>query len=169
MSLLNFDATKVNPTIPLDVLPAGKYVVEITNSATKETKAKNGSYLELEMTVLDGEYKGRKLWDRLCVNHVNRKTQEIAQANLSALCHAINVLKPIDSFDLHGLPFVVNVRLQKNENTGEMFNDIRGYSPKGKTFVPFPTRTSATTQVADPQTEETTMSATLAESAPWAQ
>ena len=162
MSLLNFDATKVNPTIPMEILPAGKYVVEITNSATKETKAKNGSYLELEMTVLTGEYKGRKLWDRLCVNHANQTTQRIAQANLSALCHAVDVLKPHDSLDLHGLPFVVTVRVRKDENTGEMSNAIRGYSKKERSFVPLTPKTETATQTAEEP-------ASPLGSAPWAQ
>ena len=107
MSLLNFDATRVEPTVAREIVPAGKYVVEITASSSKETKAKNGSYLELEMTILEGEFKGYKLWDRLCLNHVNTKTQRIAQANLSAICHAVNDLQPRDSIDLHGLPFSV--------------------------------------------------------------
>ncbi|MDD3588547.1 MAG: DUF669 domain-containing protein [Thermoguttaceae bacterium] len=135
MSLLNFDATRVEPTVAMELVPAGKYVVEISNSTTKETKAKNGSYLELEMTILEGEHKGRKLWDRLCLNHVNPKTQRIAQANLSAICHAVNVLQPRDSVDLHNLPFEVNVRVRENENTGESYNEVRGYAKRERNFA----------------------------------
>lgn len=128
MALLNFDATRVEPSTVMEAIPAGQYLVEITKSETKETKAKNGSYLELEMTVLDGDYRGRKLWDRLCLQHVNPKTQSIARANLSALCHAVNILQPKDSVELHNLPFVVNVKTRENETTGEIYNEIRGYS-----------------------------------------
>ncbi|MDD3588357.1 MAG: DUF669 domain-containing protein [Thermoguttaceae bacterium] len=135
MSQLNFDATRVEPTVPREIVPAGKYVVEITASSTKETKAKNGSYLELEMTILEGEYKGNKLWDRLCLNHVNVKTQRIAQANLSAICHAVNVLQPRDSIDLHNLPFTVNVKIRENEATGEQYNEVRGYSKRERQFA----------------------------------
>ena len=128
MALLNFDATRVEPSTVMEAIPAGQYLVEITKSETKETKAKNGSYLELEMTVLDGDYRGRKLWDRLCLQHVNPKTQSIARANLSALCHAVNILQPKDSVELHNLPFVVNVKTRENETTGDIYNEIRGYS-----------------------------------------
>ncbi len=135
MTQLNFDASRVEPTIPREIVPAGKYVVEITASSMKETKAKNGSYLELEMTILEGEYKGNKLWDRLCLNHVNTQTQRIAQANLSAICHAVNVLQPRDSIDLHNLPFMVNVKIRDNETTGEQYNEVRGYSKRERSFI----------------------------------
>lgn len=130
MALLNFDATRVEPSTVMEALPAGQYLVEITKSETKETKAKNGSYLELEMTVLEGDYRGRKLWDRLCLQHVNQKTQAIARANLSALCHAVNILKPKDSIELHDLPFMVTVKTRENDVTGEIYNEIRGYAKR---------------------------------------
>lgn len=136
MALLNFDSTRVEPSTVMETLPAGKYVVEITKSETKETKAKNGSYLELEMTVLDGEYRGRKVWDRLCLVHDNQKTQNIARANLSALCHAVNVLQPKDSVELHGLPFVINVKIRENESNGEKYNEVRGYSKRERAVAP---------------------------------
>ena len=142
MALLNFDATRVEPSTVMEAIPAGQYLVEITKSETKETKAKNGSYLELEMTVLDGDYRGRKLWDRLCLQHINPKTQSIARANLSALCHAVNILQPKDSVELHNLPFVVNVKTRENETNGEIYNEIRGYSMRERTVA---TNETATT------------------------
>lgn len=142
MSLLNFDATRVEPTVPRELVPAGRYTVEITASTTKETKARTGSYLELELTILEGEHKGWKLFDRLCLNHVNPKTQRIAQANLSAICHAVNVLQPRDSVDLHNLPFTVNVKIRNNEATGEQYNEVRGYAKRERQITAENTKTT---------------------------
>ena len=94
MALLNFDASQVDPSVGYEALPAGKYLVEISDSEMKPTKAGNGEMLQLEFTVIDGEFKNRKIWDRLCLRHPNPEAVKIAQANLSAICHAVEVLRP---------------------------------------------------------------------------
>jgi hypothetical protein len=133
MTQLNFDASQVDPSVPFEVLPSDKYIVEITKSEMKATKAGDGSYLELEYTVLEGQYRGRKLWDRLCLNHPRPKTVEIARANLSAICHSVGVLKPHDSNELHYIPFQITVRLKKMNE--QVTNEVKGYA-KCPSLVP---------------------------------
>ena len=135
MAQLNFDASQVDPSQPIEAIPSDKYNVEITKSELKPTKNGNGSYLELEFTILEGEYRGRKVWDRLCLNHPTPKTVEIARANLSAICHAVGVLKPRDSTELHHVPLTINVKLKKDDSTGTIFNEVRGYS-KRESIIP---------------------------------
>ncbi len=130
MAQLEFNAHEVDPSLAFEPLPAGNYLCEITDSEMKPTKNGQGSYLELTFTVLDGEYKGRKAWDRLCINHTNSKTVEIARANLSAICHAVGVMQPQDSVQLHNLPLVITVKCKKREDTGEVTNEIKGYAKK---------------------------------------
>ena len=146
MAQLNFDASQVDPAQPIEAIPSDKYTVEITKSELKATKTGNGSYLELEFTVLDGEYRGRKVWDRLCLNHPTARTVEIARANLSAICHAVGILKPRDSAELHRIPLTINVKLKKDEGTGTIFNEVKGYS-KRESFTSY-TPPSPAAQVA---------------------
>ncbi len=127
MALLNFDASQVDPSVGFDPLPADKYLVEITASEMKPTKTGSGEMLQLEFTVLDGEYKGRKVWDRLCLRHSTPKAVEIAKANLSAICHAVNVLKPQDSAQLHHIPLTITVKCKADE-AGEIHNEVRAYA-----------------------------------------
>ena len=110
MALLNFDASQVAPSVPYETLPPGKYLVEITDSELKPTKAGNGEMLQLEFTVIDGEFKNRKVWDRLCLKHPNRETVKIAEANLSAICHSVGVLRLGESHELHHIPLVISVK-----------------------------------------------------------
>ena len=130
MATLNFDASQVKPATSADPLPAGKYIVAITASDRKTTKNGAGEYLEFELTVLDGEFKGRKAWDRLCISHSNAQTVEIARGNLSAICHAVGVMHPKDSVELHNLPLVIRVICKKSDETGEIRNEIKGYSKR---------------------------------------
>ncbi len=137
MAQLNFDAREVKPSAAPEPVPAGKYLAEITASEMKPIKNGQGSYLELEMTIADGEFRGRRVWDRLCINHPNTKTVEIARANLSAICHAIGVMQPQDSVELHNLPMVVTVKCKKREDTGDVNNEIKGYAkPEAATGQP---------------------------------
>lgn len=130
MATLDFNANDVEPTAVFDPLPAGKYLAAITASEMKPTKAGNGSYLPLEFTVLDGPCKGRKVWDRLCINHPNDLTQKIARGNLSAICRATGVMQPRDSVELHNLPLVVTVKCKKRDDTGEVTNEVKGYAKR---------------------------------------
>jgi hypothetical protein len=129
-NLNGFDANTVEPSSTFDPLPAGKYLAAITGTEMKPTKDGTGSYLNIELTILDGEFKDRKVWDRLCLNHPNAQTVKIARGNLSALCRAVGVMQPRDSVELHNIPLVVTVKLKKREDTGELANEVKGYAKK---------------------------------------
>lgn len=120
-----FDASTVAPSAPMDVLPDGDYAVIIEASEWKETKKKDGSYLELVLQVVDGPAKGRKVWDRLNLSNPNTVAVDIAQQTLSAICHAVGVLKVSDSTQLHNLPMIVKLKVKQGEN-GPM-NECKGY------------------------------------------
>lgn len=129
-NLNGFNAHDVEPNAAFDPLPAGKYLAAITASEMKPTKNGDGSYLELTFEVVEGEFRGRKVWDRLCINHPNAMTVKIARGNLSAICRAVGVMQPRDSVELHNLPLVITVKCKKRQDTGDLINEVRGYEPK---------------------------------------
>lgn len=128
--LNGFDATNVEPNAGFDPIPAGKYLAAITASEMKPTKNGKGEYLELEMEVLEGPFKGRKLWDRLTLRHPNEKTVQIAKGTLSSICRAVGVMAPRDSVELHNLPLVASVGCKKREDNGEITNTVKGYAKR---------------------------------------
>jgi hypothetical protein len=127
MAALNFNAHQVEPNESFDPIPTGEYLCAITASEEKPTKAGNGAYLELEFEVLEGPYKGRKLWDRLNLSNPNDLAVKIARATLSAICRAVGVMEPKDSCELHDLPLVVKVRVENRQDNDEPSNVIKGY------------------------------------------
>lgn len=129
MVQLNFDANQVAPLAEYTVLPEGQYLVEITQSQYKQTKAGDGNYLELEYTVLDGEHKGSLHWDRLCLDHPSPKATKRANAALSAVCHAIGVMSFRDTVELHQIPFQISVRNRTDDN-GRVSAEVAGYAPR---------------------------------------
>jgi hypothetical protein len=129
-NLNGFDANQVEPTGDFDPVPAGKYLAVITESEMKPTKSGSGNYLQLTFEIIDGPHKGRLLWARLNLDNPNATAVAIARAELSAICRAVGVLAPTDSTDLHDLPLVIHVKCKKRPDTGEIGNEVKGYSPK---------------------------------------
>ncbi len=129
-NLGNFNANEVDPSVVFDPVPAGKYIAALTASEMKSTKKADGSYLELEFTIIEGDCQGRKVWDRLCLNHPNSQTVKIARGNLSAICRAVGVMQPKDSVELHNLPLQITVKLKKRDDNDELANEVKDYEPK---------------------------------------
>jgi hypothetical protein len=124
MATLNFDANQYDPASGRDPLPAGKYLVSITSTEMKPTRNGAGQYLECEYQVLDGQHKGRRVWSRHTLNHPNEQTVQIAREQLSAICHAVGVMTPQDSAELHNLPLTITVKVTARSDTGEPTNDV---------------------------------------------
>jgi len=126
MALLNFNASEVAPSAGFTPIPAGRYVAIINDSGMWPTKSGNGQYLQLEFEIIEGEYAGRRLRDWLNLEHANPEAVRIARANLSVICHAVQVLTPQDSAELHNIPLIIVVRCKQNQD-GETVNEVRGY------------------------------------------
>lgn len=129
-NLHGFDANQIEPTGDFEAIPAGKYLAVITDSEMKPNKAGTGSLLQLTFQIIEGDYENRLLWTRLNLDHPNATAVQIARADLSAICRAVGVLAPKDSVELHNLPLMINVRCKKRQDTGDIVNEIKGYSPR---------------------------------------
>ena len=123
-----FDATTVSPDVGTNntPVPAGTYLAMITASEIKPTKAGDSQYLKLEFTIADGEFQGRKVFDNLNIYNTSADAQQIAQARLSAICHAVNVLQLQSSEQLHHIPLKIVVSIKPAANGYNASNVIKG-------------------------------------------
>jgi hypothetical protein len=140
---MNFNAADIEPNTALEVIPAGKYHVQIVNSEMRETKSGGGQYLWLELSIMDGPYADRRLFDRLNLANPNEKAVEIAQRTLSAICHATGQMAVSDSEQLHNRSMIVDVRVKpagvdKNGIYRESSNEIGKYLPMNDAQQPAP-------------------------------
>lgn len=136
-SLAGFDASAVEPQSAFEPIPAGEYLALISESEMKLTKNGSGQYLQFTFVILDnGPYSGRKLWARLNLQNRNRTAEEIAQRELSAICRAVRVLRPQDSAELHNIPLAIVVGMERNKDTNELTNRIKGYESVSGSAVP---------------------------------
>ena len=124
-----FDAANVDPNAGFELYPAGKYLVQIIASEMRPTKDGRGQYLYLELDILDGQFAGRKLFDRLNLVNDNPDTVDIAKRALSSICRATGQMQVKDSEQLHLIPMIADVRVRPPKGQYGESNSIR-YLPR---------------------------------------
>jgi len=145
-------------------LPVGDYPVEIVASELRATKSGDGQYLWLEMVIRDGEYAGRRIWDRLNLWNANQTTVEIAQRTLKAICVAVGKPTIEDSEELHMIPFVAHARMTKSKQSGELQN-AWSYKPENPDQAAPPAR--AAQAASAPRTTSAAPATTAPKGKPW--
>lgn len=135
MSQFAFNAANVDPTDTFQPIPAGVYLAHVTDSEVKPTKAGSGEYIAMTLEILDGQYKGRKVFTNINVRNSNATAEQIGQKALSQLCHAVGVLQLTDTAQLHGRPFRAKVTIRKDDGYGDK-NEVRGFESASATAAP---------------------------------
>lgn len=116
MPSLNFDATGYTPQErSYGVIPPGKYPSVINATDIKATRAGDGQYLEIELQIIDGQYAGRRIWERLNINNPNKKAEDIARERLAGLCQALGIETLTDSDQLLDGTVLMGLELDRKE------------------------------------------------------
>lgn len=139
MSLVSgFNAEKVAPMGDFSPIPAGVYTAMITKSEEKQSQ-KGGSFLSLTFQVIEGDYKGRLIFNNLNLEHSNPKVVAWAEAELSSICRACGELQIDYSSQLHNIPIAIHVGIQPPKDGYDAANRIKKYEPvAGATKQPSP-------------------------------
>jgi hypothetical protein len=127
MTAFSFDASTVTPEKPLEILPSGWQNFEITDASVVATRgAAAGRQVIFEMTVCDGEFKGRKVWHRINAQNKSAKAQEIGQRELSAVCHAVGIINVSDLTPFVGKRLQGRVKVVAATEDYDAKNEIKG-------------------------------------------
>ena len=177
-----FDATQVAPSGTRVLIPAGPYPAQVLRTDIIPTKDGNGKFAWFEIEITDGEFKGCTLETRMNLWNANDKAVEIAQRDLSALCHATGEMAVEDTDQLCFKPFqvVVKIRPAVMENGVQKYAEqsevggfkppapLRQAAPAGAAFQAPQTRPATTTHTAPMNRPATSAPAANANaSAPW--
>lgn len=113
-----------------DLLPAGWYTAQVTDSEIVTLRTGNGQAIKLTFDILSEGYRGRKVWARLNVRHTNQDAERIAQQQLRELCDSVGIARFNDTVELHNKPVQVRIKIRKDD-TGqyEDQNDVAGFKP----------------------------------------
>lgn len=110
---LNFNAQQHAPSVGggnYEVLPEGRYNFVVSDGIQSGTASNDGSgKLELTLTIIDGALAGKTMKWNLNLWNSNPQAAQIAQGELSALCHAIGRFQIGPVTDLYNAPFAADV------------------------------------------------------------
>jgi len=106
----------VEPQDDFGILPPEKYLTLIGIAEVKQTKAGNGHYIELPLTVVDGQYKNWKLWDRINIDNPSAECVRIGLQKLSALGRSLGIAKLTDTAQLADQVTVAHVKVKGDQN-----------------------------------------------------
>ena len=111
-----------------DPLPAGEYVVVVTDSDYLDNKKGTGRMLRLVYQVIEGPFKERKLFENLNLEHENQQAATIARKALNSIGMAVGVIDLKDSAQLHNIPLRLDVGIKPSEEYGPQ-NRIKKHLP----------------------------------------
>jgi len=128
-----FNAHTVEPAGPavsqLPISGSDGWPVIVSASEFKASKSGNGTngYLELTLSIIEGEHKGQTGAYRLNLFNENAQTVDIASRQLSAICHVTGQMMISDSAQLHNIPFRAVVGLQKKaKEDAPDYTEVKG-------------------------------------------
>ena len=102
-----FDARKIAPYEPAGAVWEGRVPVIITKTEIKPTAANDGQhFLALHVKALDAPYMGQENTIRLNLYNRSAQAVDIAQRQLSSICHVTGSMDVTDADQLMNKPFI---------------------------------------------------------------
>jgi hypothetical protein len=119
-----------------EALPKGFYRVMISESEGKDTKAGTGRYLLVTFDVIEGDFKGRKIWHMFNVQNRSEQAQAIGRGQMKALLEAIGHNAPLQyENDFHRVVqdkvLIVATGASSKGQDGEERTRVKDFSPDG--------------------------------------
>lgn len=129
MAKFGFDTTDVQPDAPInyDPIPEGEYVLKAVDAEEKETKSRDGSYINVKFEVVKGEYAGRLLWHMFNIHNPSEKAQRIGRQQLVAWATACGKPDADDTDKLLEKQFSADVMIQAASGGYAASNRIKAF------------------------------------------
>lgn len=119
-------------------IPDGDYPVVIESAEAKPHADGHGKRLSLKVRIVEGQYRGRTLYDGLSVVHRNEMAQQIALKKLKTLIELAGGQAQRPS-DLVGVEVTAKIGMSKGGNGYEPRNEVKAYkrasTGQGATFL----------------------------------
>lgn len=124
----NFDEVKeVEGFAPL---PAGEYVAISETASVEQNRNQDGIVIKVSFQIVDGEFKGRKVYANFNWSNPNEMAQNIGRSEFKKFCAAIGVGSfPDETAELIERPLRLQLGIRNNKLTGEPQQAIKKFIP----------------------------------------
>lgn len=127
------DMNGVQASTGAGAIPPGEYTLVLGESDYKTSQTNSAHrFVQAVFQVVEGQYKGRKLFINYNLRNSNEIAQTIGKETYQALCVAVGKPSCLDTEALHNIPFkaIVATRPAKDKNGNDKLeNIINKYSP----------------------------------------
>jgi len=147
-------------------LPAGEYSVTIDGADLKQTKAGDGTYINLKMIVDGPTHMGRIVFSMLNIQNPSQKAEAIGRGQLGDILRIIGIQAATfeDTDQLLGGQMIVKLSIKEAQGDYKASNNVQAYKPLTGTA---PAKAPAPRQAAPAQQRQAT-AVSAAKSPPWA-
>jgi uncharacterized protein DUF669 len=98
-----FDPSAHEGTGDLECMPAGWYLAQIVENEVRDAANGNGTYLLAVFEILEGEYRGHKVYQNVTLQNQSQQAVEIGQRLLTDIYTAVGITTPTK--DIHVMLF----------------------------------------------------------------
>lgn len=128
VDLGEFDFTDVPVRKGRDPIPAGEYRVAVIATERRPTKKGDGMYIEATVEILDGQFKGRRIWQKFHLWNNSERAVQISKELMASLMQAaVGHAKVKRTEDLYGVPVIAVVKTLMNDSTKDPINEIKSF------------------------------------------
>jgi hypothetical protein len=131
-----FDPAAHEGTQDLVPVPAGWYLAHIVEAEVRDAANGNGNYLWTAFEIIEGQYKGRKVFHNVTIHNASQQAVEIGQRLMTDIYIACGITGPTRSIDvlLHK-PIKIRVNIRRDPN-GEYSDKNRVTAARPYDFEP---------------------------------
>ena|SRR3990167_7726404 len=135
-SIVGGEAQATDPenarTGDFEPMPAGWYPFSIDKVEIRDTNAKTGKYLWLELTVIGERYANRKVFPKITLQNPNAKAVEIGMRDLGDLALACGLQALADTQQVIGKQVDARLKIRPAEKGYEAQNEVTAWAVLGK-------------------------------------
>jgi hypothetical protein len=133
-----YDADSLPEGQDFSPIPDGWYIATVSKSELKDTKNKDGQYINLQWTILGPTAQGRAIFDMINLRNKSEEAERIGLGQLRQLILATGVGRINDDQQLVGATCQIKVALGKAQNGYEAKSEVKQYKAAEGSSAPRP-------------------------------
>ena len=126
MAEFHIDFDSIPDRIEGEPIPAGDYLVEVTEGDAEENIEEGSTTIKFGLTIIDGPFTGRRLRVNFAVVHPNEQRREIALVTIKQFTRACDLLHAGNTDDYIGRQCNVRVACEPSKN-GKVYSNVKTY------------------------------------------
>jgi hypothetical protein len=137
----SLDDSNIPEGTGFDLIEPGWYTATVEKVEIKDTKAKDGSYLNIQFKINGPTRAGRVVFGTITLRNPSPEAEAMGDRYLQAMRSSLGIAKLTDSDQLVGGTLEINVKISKSPGYDDK-NEVKGYKAVNGSAPPMPKPTA---------------------------